>query len=50
MATRALKPGQVILRDQPLLILKKSEIRDKVRDKVGHGDKSSSDFLSRETF
>ena len=31
VATRTLKQGQVILRDQPLLILKKSEIRDKVR-------------------
>ena len=30
VASRALKQGQVILRDQPLLILKKSEIKNKV--------------------
>merc|ERR1712150_287543 len=29
VATRTIKQGQVILRDQPLLILKKSDIRDK---------------------
>ena len=31
VATRTIKQGQVILRDKPLLILKKSEIRAKVR-------------------